>query len=149
MSGGGQLLAISPAGRLRGRREGAGCYRPKNDTCWNRRPARIWSTRASDRDPIRSPRLIFSTEEICDTTTTLCLGRFPSPTSSRTFPGSLARCKFDVSAHTTVVVMREWLKTSNLHHHVGMGVARDRPSRVVRSDPEHVTAVDPHRTRVR
>jgi len=51
--------------------------------------------------------------DTCDTTTTLCLGRFPSPTSSRTFPGSLARCKFDVNAHTTTVVMREWLKTSS------------------------------------
>ena len=37
----------------------------------------------------------------------------PRPASSRTFPGSPARCKFDVSAHTTTVATREWLKTSS------------------------------------
>ena len=70
-------------------------------------------TRVADSDPMRSPRRALSTEVICDTTTTLCLGRFPSPGSSRTFPGSLARCRLDVNAHTTTVVMREWLKTSS------------------------------------
>jgi hypothetical protein len=58
-------------------------------------------------------RRALSTEQICDTTTTLCLGRLPSPTSSRTLPGSFARCRFEVNAHTMTVVMREWLKTSS------------------------------------
>lgn len=110
---GGGLPAVSLSGHLRGCRGGAVRYRPKNDACWNCRPARICSTRASDSDPIRSPRRAFSTEETCDTTTTLRFGRFPSPASSRTFPGPLARRRFDVSAHTTTVVMREWLKTSS------------------------------------
>ena len=33
-----------------------------------------------------------------------------------------------------------------LDHHVGVGAARDGPSRVVRYHPEHVAAVDPRRT---
>ena len=78
--------------------------RPKNDACWNR---------ASDSDPIHSLRRDFSTEETCETTTTLRLERFPSPASNRTFPGQFARRRFDVSAHTITVVMREWLKTSS------------------------------------
>jgi hypothetical protein len=56
---GGRLLAISMAVENEGVR-----YRLKNDTCWNRRPARICSTRASDSDPIRSPRRALSTDEI-------------------------------------------------------------------------------------
>lgn len=90
-----------------------GFYLPKNDACWNRKPAKICSTRAADSVPIRSPRLALSTEEICETTTTLLLRRFPSPASSKTFPGPFARCRFDVSAHTTTVAMRERLKTSS------------------------------------
>jgi hypothetical protein len=39
-------------------------------------------------------------------------GRLPSPGSSRTFPGSVAFARFVVSAHTTTVEIREWLKTS-------------------------------------
>jgi hypothetical protein len=73
----------------------------------------------SDSDPIRLPKRALSTEETCDTTTTLCLGRFPSPTSSRISPGSFARCKCDVNAHTTTVVMREWLKMSSRTRHRG------------------------------
>jgi hypothetical protein len=94
----GERAAFEPGARLgtgvMRRRErvelaaGSCRYRSKNDTCWNRRPARICSTRVSDSDPIRSPKWTLSTEETCDTTTTLCLGRFPSPTSSRTFPGA-------------------------------------------------------------
>jgi hypothetical protein len=108
----------------------------------NRRPARIWSTRAPDSDPIRSPRRLLSTDEICDTTTTLRSGRFPSPTSSRTLPGSPARCRFDVRAHTTTVVIREPLNTSSCTTTWWMGVARGGPTRVVRGDPEEVAALD-------
>jgi hypothetical protein len=61
----------------------------------------------------RSPKQTFSTEEICDTTTTLCFGRLPSRTSSRTLPGSFAFSRFVVNAQTTTVAMRERLNTSS------------------------------------
>ena len=105
-------LEITPSTRS-GEQRAPVRYRPKNDRCWNRRPARICSTRASESDPIRSPRRAFSTEETCETTTTLRLGRFPSPAPRRTLPSSFARRRFDVSAHTTTVATREWLKTSS------------------------------------
>ena len=55
---------------------------------------------------MRAPSCVFSTEEICDTMTTLRFGRLPSPRSSKTLPGSCARCRFEVSAHTITVLTR-------------------------------------------
>ena len=47
-----------------------------------------------------------STVKICETLTTLCFWRFASPGNSRTFPGASARLRFEVSAHTTTVLIR-------------------------------------------
>jgi hypothetical protein len=98
-----------------------GRYRSKKERCWKRKPSKTSSTRASESDPILPLRRLFSTEEICETTTTLCLVRPPSPRSSRTFPGQLARRTLDVSAHTTTVATREWLKTSSWTTTLGWG----------------------------
>ena len=62
---------------------------------------------------MRSPSRAFSTDDIWDTMTTLCFGSAPSPGSSSRFPGSVAFARFVVSAQTTTVEIREWLKTSS------------------------------------
>ena len=104
---------------------------PEEGRCWNRRPARIRSTRASDSDPIRSPRRAFSTEETCETTTTLCLGR-----------SRLARLEQHVPRLARPVQVRRQRAHDHgrdarvveevvLDHHVGVWVARDGTLRVV------------------
>ncbi len=102
------------------------------------------STRSSESDPIRSPKRILSIEEICETTTTLRLGR------------PLARLKQHVSRLARPVQVRRHRAHDHvrdarvvedvvLDHRVGMGVARVGRSGVVRPHPEHVAAVDPSR----
>ena len=59
------------------------------------------------REKLQIQILDDSTDETCDTTTTLRRGNAPSHSSSSTFPGSFARARFDVRAHTTTVVTRE------------------------------------------
>jgi len=76
-----------------------------------RTPSKIWRVRCWESVPIFSSRSLLFTVNICDTFTTLCLGRFASPFSSRTFPGALARLRFKVSAHITTVLMRLRLNT--------------------------------------
>ena len=55
--------------------------------------------------PIFSSSLFLSTVAIWLTTTTLPFGRFAMPFFKRTFPGTLASFKFEVSNATTVVRM--------------------------------------------
>jgi hypothetical protein len=71
------------------------------------------TTRAADSAPMRAPSRALGIDDTCDTTTTLCVGKSPSPGASSTLPGSPARCRFDVRAQTITVVTRAWLKTSS------------------------------------
>src|SRR5690349_25124743 len=48
--------------RLRARFGSLLPQRSKKDACWNRSPERIWSTRASDNAPMRSPSWVLSTD---------------------------------------------------------------------------------------
>ncbi len=81
--------------------------------CRNRIPARICSIRGPVSDPMNSPSWAFSTADSFETSTTLCRGKFPSPGSSSTFPGRLARLRFVVKAQTMTVGMRLRLKRSS------------------------------------
>ena len=60
-----------------------------------------------------SPSCVLFTDETCDTIKTLCFGKLPSPESSNTLPGSFARFRFEVNAHTMTVLMRDRLNTSS------------------------------------
>jgi len=55
---------------------------------------------------MNSPNCVLFTVDTCETTTTLCLGKFASPTSSSTLPGAFARFIFVVKAQTTTVLMK-------------------------------------------
>ena len=54
-----------------------------------------------------SPDSKAAVDEICDATTTLCFGKPPSPGSSMTTPGSEARLRLVLTAHTTTVDILE------------------------------------------
>ena len=85
----------------------------KNEVCWNRIPASICSTRWLASVPMCSPNRALYKHESCETTTTLCLAKSPSPASSNTLPGSVGLRRFELSAQITTVLMREWFKTSS------------------------------------
>ena len=85
----------------------------KNEACWNRIPASICTIWWLASVPMCSPNRALYKHESCETTTTLCLAKLPSPASSNTLPGSVALRRFELSAQTTTVLMREWFKTSS------------------------------------
>ena len=93
----------------------------KNETCWNRKPARLSVHLCLHSDPICSPSRALSTEEIRHDDDAP-FGKVPLAHIEQDVSGLFARCRFDVTRHDHRRDARV-IERSSWNHHVRMGIS--------------------------